>query len=95
MRARSEPCSLVLVLCVLMRSAAPLSNHNTELRHTTQTTQASHSERSEHSAETDTAGTAALNRARSAGRGLENAGARATSGEWSNSENRGKMNGGQ
>ncbi|KAL7849064.1 hypothetical protein SRHO_G00206870 [Serrasalmus rhombeus] len=79
MRVRSEPCSFVLLLCVLMRSAAPLSNHNTELRHTTQTTQTSrseHSEHSEHSTEPDTVGAAALNRARSAGRGLENAGAR-------------------
>ncbi|XP_066497618.1 sclerostin domain-containing protein 1a [Hoplias malabaricus] len=65
---RSEPCSLALLLCVLLRSAVPLSNHNTELQHPT------HSSHSGHSTETDTTGAAALNRARSAGRGLENTG---------------------
>ncbi|KAG9264965.1 sclerostin domain-containing protein 1a [Astyanax mexicanus] len=78
MCARSEPCSLVLLMCVLLRSAASLNNHNTELRaqnadsaHTT-----AHSSRStEPEPAAAAAGAAALNRARSAGRGLENTGA--------------------
>ncbi|XP_072547754.1 sclerostin domain-containing protein 1a [Salminus brasiliensis] len=79
MRASSEPCSFVLLLCVLLRSAASLSNHNTELRHSTHATHTAHTTHTthtSHSTEPDTAGAAVLNRARSAGRGLENTGAR-------------------